>query len=263
MNNLHLTFTSFENESRILKETNSLIKYEIVNHVYIVALHKDGLQENEIVDSKRSVWRIKLQTRAWPKILIVQLIKYLEFCGRITLYAKKKQIAMVNIHSLDLLPLGLFLKIMLNAKLIYDTHELETESNGLKGVRKYLAKCLERLGIHFVDHIFVVSDSIADHYMKQYNIARPTVVLNAPVFSSPENNNLLRKKLGIKNDVILCLYQGGLMKERGVESILETFTGNPNYRVADREIVIIFMGYGPLEAKVKRAAEKYTNVFFS
>ncbi|MCI5212171.1 MAG: glycosyltransferase, partial [Candidatus Electrothrix sp. ATG2] len=213
--------------------------------------------ENEAVDSRRSVGRIKLQTRSWSKSLIVQLVKYSEFCWRIFPYAKKKQITMVNIHSLSLLPLGICLKIMLGAKLIYDTHELETEVTGLKDLRKYLAKCIERLGIHFADHIFVVSESIADHYVKKYNITRPTVVFNTPNFCSPKNSNLLRESININDDIKILLYAGKLMQGRGIETILEAFTKKMNQRV-----VVVFMGYGPLEDRIKKKSENYPNIFF-
>ena len=43
MNNLHITLTEFKNESRILKEANSLVKFDVFSKVFIAALHGDQL----------------------------------------------------------------------------------------------------------------------------------------------------------------------------------------------------------------------------
>ena len=87
-NNLHITLTPFRNETRILKETSSLIRSGLVQHVYIAALHEDGLKEQEEIDNSRSVWRVCLKSRRWSRGIIVQLVKYIEFSARVILYAR-------------------------------------------------------------------------------------------------------------------------------------------------------------------------------
>ena len=52
------------------------------------------------------------------------------------------------------------------ALMIYDTHELETETNELRGI-KSLAKIVEFIFINTVDHVFVVSENIADWYKQK------------------------------------------------------------------------------------------------
>src|SRR5690606_29052144 len=104
--------------------------------------------------------------------------KYLEYCWRVFFFYRKKNIKVVNVHSLGLLPLGYVLKKLYKAKLVYDAHELETETNGSKGFRQKLSKWLEKKLIHKADMTLVVSESIADWYANEYNIARPPVVLN-------------------------------------------------------------------------------------
>ena len=51
---------------------------------------------------------------------------------------RKKNIEVVNVHTLGLLPIGVLCKIFFRAKLIYDAHEYETQTQGLKGSRKNL-----------------------------------------------------------------------------------------------------------------------------
>jgi glycosyltransferase involved in cell wall biosynthesis len=257
LNNLHVSLTNFKNESRVLKETNSILNYCIADKVYIASLHADGLEEERVYYEQLVLNRFKLSSRKLSKNLFVQILKYLEFLFRVTLFYKKKNIQMVNIHSLALLPLGISLKYIYKAKLVYDTHELETETNGSKGLRKILSKFVEKLLIKKSDLIFVVSENIADWYAKEYSIKRPLVVMNVPKFSEQRKTNHFRQNLDIKDDSIIALYQGGLSKGRGLNLLLECFKQRKN-----QKIVIVFMGYGELEEFVKEQSAKNTNIFF-
>ena len=257
MNNLHLSLTDFRNESRVIKEANSIANLCEIDHVFIAALHSVGQSETECINDKVSVHRFVLKTRGLSKGLLTQLIKYIEFTYRVFTFYREKKILIINVHSLALLPLGYFLKLFYSAKLIYDTHELETETNGSKGVRKLLAKFVEKILIRKTDHVFVVSESIADWYKKAYNINRPTVVLNVPKICDISKKNYFRDDFKISKDQIIVLYQGGLCKGRGVELLLNSFS----QRVDDK-VVIIFMGYGELEDDVKQIATKSNRIFF-
>ena len=257
MNNLHINLNEFTNASRVLKQTKSLVDSDIFDKVYIAALHKEGLEKSFVYEDGRELKRFSLNSRNLSKKLLFQLIKYIEFCFKVYFFYKNKNIKIVNIHILSLLPLGVFLKYAYNAKLIYDTHELETETNGAKGLRKKISKWIERKLIKHVDTTFVVSESIADWYSKEYGINRPPVILNVPKKRDLKTNNYFRKELSIREDQIIFLYQGGLGLGRGINLILEAF----KFRNDDK-VVIVFMGYGQLEKNIKLAATSHTNIFF-
>lgn len=257
MNNLHISLTDFRNESRVIKETNSIAKIDEIDHVYIAALHSEGLFGTESLNDKVTVNRFILKTRSLNKNLLTQLIKYIEFVFKVLFFYKRKHIKLINIHSLGLLPLGYLLKSIYGAKLIYDTHELESETNGSKGIRKNIAKLVERILIKKVDHVFVVSENIADWYKNTYNIQRPTVVLNAPKLSFPTKTNVFRDTLDIRSDQIIVLYQGGLSKGRGVGFLLSAFKQRH-----DDKVVILFMGYGELEDDIIKASKQSSRIYF-
>ncbi|WP_299735200.1 glycosyltransferase [uncultured Endozoicomonas sp.] len=257
MNNLHISLTEFRNESRVLKEVDSISSLQYMQHVYIASLHGSGLSIAEKLSGKISLKRMILKTRILNKGLFAQIIKYIEFSLKVFFYYRNKNIDLINIHSLGLLPLGYFLKIFYKARLIYDTHELETETNGLNGLRKKLAKIIERFLIDKVDHIFVVSENIADWYQKKYGIQRPTVVMNAPKSYTVENNQYFRNKFELREDQLIVLYQGGLAPGRGIDLLLETFSLR-----TDDKVIIVFMGYGVLEKLIQDTADKYNTVFF-
>lgn len=257
MDNLHISLTEFRNESRLLKEAASLIKYNVFAKIYVAALHADGLATDQHYGERIHAHRFALTTRKYGKNFLLQLVKYLELCMRIYFYYKNKNISCINVHSLDLLPLGVLLKYFWKARLVYDAHELETETNGARGVRKKISKWLERRLIKHVDMTIVVSESIADWYANEYGIPRPTVVLNAPTKRALRPNNHFREQLGIREDQVILLYQGGLAIGRGVHLILDAFKARQNDKV-----VAVFMGYGALEQNIKMAASQYNHIFF-
>lgn len=257
MNNLHISLTEFRNESRLLKEVSSLIQAQVFSHIYVAALHAQGLEADQYIGAGISAHRFALVTRKYGKNLIFQLFKYFEYCIRVFLYYRNKNISCVNIHALGLLPFGVVLKFFFKATLIYDAHELETETNGSKGFRQKLGKWLERKLIKHVDLTIVVSESIADWYANEYSIVRPPVVLNAPNKRKLKKNNHFREQLGIREDQIILLYQGGFAAGRGVHLILDAFNARQNDKV-----VAVFMGYGELQPAIQAAAAQQQNIFF-
>lgn len=256
-NNLHITTTSFTNESRILKETATLMQTEMVPHIYITALHEAGVSEYEKIDNVRTLWRVPLKTRKWPRSLIFQLIKYLEFCIKNIRYAKEKKINLVNIHHLSMLPIGVLLKYICGAKLVYDTHELETETYGLSGVRHFISKCVERIFIKYADLVIVVGDAINEWYRNKYRIDNIVTVLNCPQFKKPHRTKRLTQELGIPENKKILLYQGGLIKGRGIEQLLKVFA-----EYDDQRHVLVLMGYGELEPLIKEFSDVNDNIYF-
>lgn len=173
------------------------------------------------------------------------------------LVVKKEKTEVVNVHTLALLPLGWLFKKLFKVKLVYDAHELETEKNGLHGVRQRISKRLEAIFIRYCDLVIVVGERIADWYAETYKIDRPLVVKNAPKRRFLGKKNLFRERLGILPEQKIVLYQGGLSRGRGVQLILDAFKVRPK-----NDVVAVFMGYGDLADQVKEAAKSHTNIFY-
>lgn len=257
MNNLHVSLTEFRNESRVVKETISIAKGSVAHHVYIAALHAPDQSECERIADRVTLNRIRLRTRGFPKKTWAHAIKYFEFSIRILGRYRKRDVGIINIHHIGLLPLGILLKHFFGAFLVYDTHELETEVEGLDGKRKKMLKWLEKACIRHCDEVFVVSAKIADWYADNYAIPRPTVVFNSPPYQNCPHSNKLRKALNISPETTIFLYQGGLFKGRGIEVILETFGS-----LHDANAAVVIMGYGPLQDTVQQAAKNCRNIYF-
>jgi glycosyltransferase involved in cell wall biosynthesis len=257
MHNLHISLTEFRNESRLLKETGSLLANGIVASVAIVALHAEGLAERETLGPLRELYRLRLKTRDWPARLPFQGLKFAEFCAHVLGVALRQRPHVVNVHTLALLPLGVLLKLFFGARLVYDAHELETEVEGLRGLRQKLARLVERLCIPVVDLTITVGPMIRDWYSERYRIKNVVAVLNCPDLHDIEGRGRLREELGICGKKEIYLYQGALCTGRGIELLLESFEQSD-----DDSAVLVFMGYGELVDDIERAAARCTRICY-
>ena len=251
---ISIVLNDFLNDSRVLKENISLQKagYD----VKIVALHEGSLKEFDEVQNV-PVHRIKLKSRDWSKNRFVQLIKYFEFIYLVTKRYKHNNIFHCN--DLNTLPIGVIVKVFFNrnVKIVYDAHEYEiNDKPNQSRLSIKLHYVLEKLLIKYADGVITVSNAIADAYAKLYGIKKPALVLNTPVYQEIEKKDIFRERFNIPKEKTVYLYQGGLSRGRGIETLLETFTQ------VDAQNIIVFMGYGPLTGMVQEYALKYANIFY-
>jgi glycosyltransferase involved in cell wall biosynthesis len=170
----------------------------------------------------------------------------------------REPVLCVNCHSLSVLILGVFFKRLRHVKVIYDTHELETETQLTTGIRRPLAKLLERGLIRHVNATIVVNDSIAEWYQRKYQLANVHTVRNIPDtrmmdLSAPYD---LRDRFDIPAEGILYIYNGILAEGRGIDILMKVFSqlGMTSH--------IVFMGFGPFEAWIKDCCQRYGNIHF-
>ena len=248
---ISIVLNNFVNDSRVLKEAQTLSAngYE----VKVIALHEGTLNEFETVGGIK-IHRINLRSKNWFKIRAVQVLKYIELV--FVIIKNYRDIDVVHCNDLETLPLGVILKkIDKKIKIVYDAHEYETETHYSKGIRKKIAQKLERFLIKYVDRTITVSETIANEYVKLYNIKKPALVLNTPFYQEVEKTDIFRRKFKISKEKTIFLYQGALNYGRGIEILLEAF------KVMHDKYTIVFMGYGLLEASIREASKNYNNIY--
>lgn len=141
--------------------------------------------------------------------------------------------AIVHVHDLAPLLAGAEVARELDARLVYDAHELETHRNGLGLLARWQAGIVERAAIRTAAAVITVCGSIARHLAAQYGIAEPAVILNAPdaeVEAVP--GRTLRDTIGLAAEVPLALYVGKLTFGRGLEQLVEAMPHCPEFHVA-------------------------------
>jgi len=250
---------SFQHDTRVLKACSVSSEVAPEETVLVAALGNSGLPVEERINEQLLVWRPELTSRHWPRNLLVQLFKYAEWLWRVVKRAKADRPAMIHVHSLSALPVGVASKWITGAPVLYDAHELETEVIGASKVEKTLSRWAERFLIRWVDETVTVCDSIANWYVDAYSIDSPFIVRNIPDWreAMPHETNVFRVAHGIPEQDLIFLYQGALSPGRGIERLLELFDD----RLSGKHLVL--MGYGILESAIRDRASQSGNVHFS
>lgn len=250
----NIVLNDFKNDSRVLKISKSLAKTGY--RVRVVAMHEPTLPLTDDM-AGFEVRRIELFFARFSPNKIVHLFKYLEFTLRLLLRFNDHDIYHCN--DLHALPAGILLKTFSRrqVKIVYDAHEYETESRGVKGFEKTFRRLLEGFLIRFTDRRITVSNSIAGEYARIYNIEKPAVLLNIPSLSNESRHDLFRQNLGIGAQQKIFLYQGGLSYGRGIEVLMDTFDG-----AIQSDSVLVLMGYGELESDIRQRADNSQRIFF-
>jgi glycosyltransferase involved in cell wall biosynthesis len=256
--NVHVYPAPFQFQSRMLKITKSLVDAAIFAKIIIAATAGAGLPQRERIDDRREVWRIDRKLLRNSSSTPAKALRTIEWSWKVMRSLAKEPVACVNCHSLPVLPLCVLLKLAKRAKLVYDTHELETETVASHGVRKRVQKVMERLLIRFVDETIVVNDAIAGWYEREYGLPRVWTVRNVPYNQGGEvsRTSILRDKFRIPADDLIFIYLGGVFHGRGIPLLLEAFSGiGPGRHV-------VFIGYGELVPLVQEYASRNTNIHY-
>ena len=143
--NLHLYPSPMTHESRILKETDAVSSFAVFDRIFLVGTIGAGLPDTESIGKRREVVRLSRAAPAWLPAFAGKVLGVAGWSMRVFRRFALEPVTCINCHSLSVLPLSVALKWRTGARLVYDTHELETETNGLGGLRKTIAKVLERL----------------------------------------------------------------------------------------------------------------------
>ena len=256
--NLHVYPSQMTHESRILKESKCICDLDLFERIVLVGMWREGLKENEDLGDGRVIWRVKTKTsKLRLPFRLSRIINLWEWKWRILRRFREENVAMVNCHNLATLPLGYDFKRTQQSKLVYDTHELETERGWPSFIANH-ARNVERRLIGKADLTVVVSESIRQWYNSKYNINDPLVIRNIPPAYNLENRKKvdLKAHFGIPNNQLMFIFQGALGAGRCVEIVLEAFKRCKH----DRHVV--FMGFGQLQSTVENAAQKYANIHF-
>jgi glycosyltransferase involved in cell wall biosynthesis len=255
--NIHIYPSTFANETRILKIVRSLRHASVFSKVVVLALWKEGLPRQERLEEGIEVIRVAPVMGGRLGGSVGRVVKAIGWYLGVLLTLRGWRLTCFNCHSLPVLPLSVLVKWWKGCVFIYDPHELETETAGLRGCRQWLMRLLERALIGWADAVCVVNQSIADWYAANYRLRQVWVVRNVPYRSEAEplRTGALRKAIGLAPEAQLFLYQGLLAPGRGVQLLIDAFTAMP-----DRHLV--FMGYGELKARIHDAAAKHANIHF-
>jgi len=253
MINIHLYPSAFLNESRILREARSLARLGLFERIELVGTGQEQLPaETQVQDGVRIVRLAghgghglagKLaRTGGWSRAVYQRY--------------RHRPLACINCHSIATLPVGVLLKRRTGARLVYDAHELETETNGLSGLRKFLTRQAESLLIGQADHCIFVGRAIQAWYARAYGLRNTTVLYNCPPRREAQPTDHFRRAFPIPPGMPIFLYQGLIGEGRGILQLVAAFSA-----LAGRAALVV-MGYGALAGWAAEQARRHPDIHF-
>ena len=224
----------------------------------IASLQHSDLPQRQIIDECRSV--VRIPTLVKRRGLFSKVVNMIEWNFRAFMLLYRQPIACINAHSLAVLPVSVLLKILASCRLVYDAHEIETETTETKGIRKIISKIIEKFLMGFVDTLCLTSFGHQRWYHNNFEAVNIRVVRNCPYIPKEnpfsDERSLFRKYFSIPNKDLIFLYQGSIAKPRGTDVILKVFEElPPNFH-------IVFMGFGPDVNKVIDLANLNPNIHY-
>lgn len=235
--NVHVYFSEMRNESRIFKIADTLSRHEFFDEIYILGRVGSDLPPSEKLNARTTIFRFDspflsllrkasgLRSLLWYLAAVIKVINL------------RPQI--LSLHSVSFLPLGMLVKLCRpRTQIIYETHELETETSGASHMKKMLRRHVEALGIRFVAHTIAVSPSICNWYANRYRTEEVSLVMNCPPFFEKRKSNYLRNHFDLSEDKTVFLYQGIMVPGRGIEGLVAALEKLPE------KAVLVLLGYG-------------------
>jgi len=248
----NLVFNSFENDSRVLKETISLAN---AGHEVEVIAHLDkNLLEYESAKNFK-IRRFSYLNREEKKGIISKLRAYFSYIKLTIQHCKRFDV--VHCNDLDTLPIGFIIKRFhnKNIKVVYDAHEYETERHHQSNFSKKFLKIIEGFLLKYVDSVITVSEPIAEEYAKLYDIEKPTIIYNTPFKVHVEKHNIFREKFNIPKEHTIFLYQGGLQPRRGILEFFDLIQDK-------KDVSYVVMGFGALKETIIKMSKEHQHIYY-
>lgn len=253
----HVLHNPFTNDSRVLKELHTLSSLAEIKSIHLICLQAADLPSRDQLTEKIQILRLS-KPKFDPRLFFLKGMGFAIWLSKALQVLKKQTPDVIHCHDLPGICVGFFYKLLIaRTRIIYDSHEFQTEVSNLKGLRQKIIQCIERLAIFAADRFITVSPSIAANYQYLYGVKRPLLVLNCPVPTEVSQTNLLKENCRIPSDHLLFLYQGGFSPGRGIELMLSAFD-----QLRGTKMHIVFMGFGPLQDEIIRRSKSNANVHF-
>lgn len=209
--------------------------------------------------TKKFAWKLVEKTSKFRYLrILIMFIVYIEVFTKILIKGYRFKPTIIHVNDWYVLPIACLIKRSSKIKIIYDAHELESETNGITNDMRRMVNYIEKSCWKKIDYFITVSPSILEWYKRRYKIENAEIVLNSPQIDKKigsTKSRYFREEFKISDEKRIFLYLGNLERGRGIHEILQVFsTINQNY-------VVVFMGTGSLENEISEYSEKHHNIF--
>ena len=258
---------AISNDARVIKTIQSLSKKFKVDLYYVEPSEKDKSIFNENV----CLFPVLSPYGSFKKKLRINLFFYkvYNFLADEVLKSEKKYDYVWANDLPTLLPAYIIKKKLgFPTKLIYDSHEIYTETinqfyskskNIFKNyifkilifVMRFLGKKNETVLIKEVDLFITVGDAVGEYFEKDRKYPKPLIIKNCPkLLTQFTKKNLIRSEFNLLADDIVFLYQGGINDGRYLDLIVDAFAQT------DESVKLLILGSGPLKPTLEEKVAK-------
>lgn len=190
------------------------------------------------------------------------LLIYLELIIKMTTRGILFRPHVIHCNDWFVLPIAVIVKMLTGSKLIYDAHELESQTTNDPNFPSAFVLRVERTLWRFIDYLTTVSPSINSWYQRELGPKPSEIILNsplvpdrAPATDNPRKVEDFRVKFRIPSTSLVYIYIGMLTVGRGIDTILEALLKTTT------DSVVVFLGYGSYREKIEQQGLQRRNVF--
>jgi glycosyltransferase involved in cell wall biosynthesis len=253
-----------KNDNRVIKIIQTLSSKNSVHLFYI-----DGENEDKNIFNNN----VSLYNFPHNVSIKIKILRHTWFCYEFNHFINdikilNKKFDFIWANDLPLLYPAYKISEFYGARLIYDSHEIYTEtinqffpirSSALKkkiyncsiAFMRFHGKQIEKKIFPFVDTFLTVNKSLLEYFSERYSINKGVVVMNFPRIEENEESNFFDYRLFYtwSSDSIILLYQGQLNEGRGLTYLFETMKLLPIiYK-------LVLIGNGSIELDLKKWAK--------
>ncbi len=117
------------------------------------------------------------------------------------------------------------------SRLYYDSREIYSQLGPLSGhsLKQVLISKIEKMYIKEVDKIITTGKGDTEFLLGYFNTSAPYVeIMNLPPYQTPKHTDLLRVKADLSYDTLILIYQGMILKGRGLKIVIDAISNIEN-----------------------------------
>ncbi len=174
---------------------------------------------------------------------------YLKFIWHIKIKLLNTKTSIIFAEDIYTLPFAVIFGKLKRAKIYYDSRELFGYLAGLKEkkFKQSFWKLTEKIFIRKADYVLVTGSMDDEFLKKEYGLKNIILLRNLPRYYKPTLQLDLRSHLNIDKTKRIILYQGVLLKGRGIERVFSVLNELPNH-------VFVIAGGGEYEEHYQKLA---------
>jgi glycosyltransferase involved in cell wall biosynthesis len=259
---------TIQNDYRVIKIIQTL---SLGNTIHLYYINGNTLKDRDLFNTNVILYSTKYKVTFWTKLL-----RHSWFCFEFSFYQNKvintgEKYDIIWANDLPTLIPAFKISKKLKCKLIYDSHEIYTETlnqffpRNSSGIKKYIYNILiflmrihgvyvEKNYIPQIDIFITVNNSLLSYFSERYRINKGFVIMNFPKLNLQNNQEVIdfRKQYNWDSNSFIILYQGQLNEGRGLYMLLKAVS------LLDDSFKLVIIGNGPIQFGLKSwVSEKF------